>query len=723
MSETRNFESQFDALVKGIHGDPFALLGPHETDSGLIVRTLLPGAHSVQLLAPDGSFIADARPAFKGMIFEALLPVAGPYVLSIDWGQTRQVVEDPYSFGVLLSDYDLYLFGEGRHRELATCLGAQLITIGDVPGVRFAVWAPNARRVSVVGNFNNWDGRRHPMRFRPGVGVWEIFVPRLCSGEVYKYEILGADGLLPLKADPMARQTVTPPATGSIIASFQADLPRPSALRGTEKPGLDKPLSIYEVHAPSWMRHFNGKSYSWQELAERLIPYATDIGFTHIELLPIMGHPFGGSWGYQPLSQFAPMPELGTPQDFADFVDRCHDAGLGVILDWVPAHFPTDKHGLAQFDGTALYEHADPREGFHQDWNTLIFNLGRVEVREFLIASALFWLEYFNVDGLRVDAVASMLYRDYSRKAGEWIPNKYGGRENLESVSFLQELSAVVSERCAGALLIAEESTAWPGVTKMSGDGGLGFTHKWNMGWMHDTLSYVGEDSINRRYHHDKMTFGLVYAFSERFVLPISHDEVVHGKRSLIGRMPGDEWQRFANLRAYLGFMWTNPGKKLLFMGCEFGQLTEWNHDSELAWPLLQQESHRGIQGVVRALNELYRGTPALYQRDNDPGGFRWVVGDDRAQSVFAYLRLGEEGTSDVLVVCNFTPMPRYHYRVGVPPGIWTEVLNTDAGGFGGSNIGNAGKMTAELIPSHGYSHSIELTLPPLATIILSAEP
>ena len=566
MLDTPASDPALEALVNGTHGDPFAILGPHVMAEGIIVRALLPGARAVKLISVSGAPLADASPTYQGILFEAQLPRKEDYRLEIDWGHDRQVTEDPYAFGTCISDFDLYLMGEGRHRELATCLGAQLITIGDVPGVRFAVWAPNARRVSVVGNFNNWDGRRNPMRLRLGAGIWEIFIPRLAAGEVYQYEILGQHGILPLKADPMARQVQVPPAKGSIVAGPSYTDCQSLGLRQTKNTGHDQPLSIYEVHAPSWMRHFNGKSYSWDELADRLIPYASDLGFTHIELLPIMGHPFGGSWGYQPLSQFAPMPELGTPADFARFVDRCHAGGLGLILDWVPAHFPTDSHGMAQFDGTALYEHADPREGFHQDWNTLIYNLGRTEVREFLVASALFWLEHYRVDGLRVDAVASMLYRDYSRKQGEWIPNQYGGRENLESVSFLQELSLVIEERCPGALLIAEESTAWPGVTKSAREGGLGFTYKWNMGWMHDTLNYIGEDSIHRRHHHDQMTFGIVYAFSEQFVLPISHDEVVHGKKSLLGRMPGDEWQRFANLRAYLGFMWTNPGKKLLFM-------------------------------------------------------------------------------------------------------------------------------------------------------------
>ncbi len=711
-------ELGFDALVNGTHGDPFAVLGPHDG----LVRALLPGAKSVKILArASGKVIGQMRPAYADILFEGRPETAEPYLLEIDWGSSQQITEDPYSFGNLLSELDIYLLAEGRHRDIGTALGAHVMNFGEITGVRFAVWAPNAKRVSVVGNFNNWDGRRHPMRAR-AAGIWEIFVPRLGPGESYKYEILGPHGIVPLKADPVASQAEIPPATASVVADPVMPVPKFAPLRRTEPAGLDKPLSIYEVHAASWMRHYDGKSYSWEELADRLIPYAKDLGFTHLELLPIMGHPFGGSWGYQPLSQFAPMPELGPPQAFAKFVDTCHEHGLGVILDWVPAHFPTDAHGLAEFDGTKLYEHADPREGFHNDWNTLIYNLGRFEVRGFLIASALYWLEHFGVDGLRVDAVASMLYRDYSRKAGEWVPNQYGGRENLESISFLQELSKAIEERCPGALLIAEESTAWPGVSKPADQGGLGFSHKWNMGWMHDTLHYIEEDPVNRRFHHDLLTFGLIYAFSEKFVLPISHDEVVHGKRSLFGRMPGDDWQRFANLRAYLGFMWSHPGKKLLFMGCEFGQPTEWNHDAELSWHLLQFETHRGIQGTLRALNKLYATEPALFQKDFDPAGFRWLVGDDREQSVFAYLRFGEDGTSPILAVCNFTPIPRHNYRIGVPAGGWREIFNSDAAGFGGSDTGNAGTIHATPDPAHGYLDSIAITLPPLATILLRQE-
>jgi 1,4-alpha-glucan branching enzyme len=715
----------FAALADGRHGDPFAVLGCHKAAGGFVIRALAPGAKAITVIAREtGTTLGTLAPHGDGVVFEGRLDHRYPYRLKIDWGAATQITEDPYSFPPLLGELDLYLLAEGRHRDLATCLGARLMEVGGVPGVRFAVWAPNAQRVSVVGDFNLWDGRRHPMRLRPQAGVWELFIPRLEPGTIYKYEILGSQGILPLKADPVARQIEMPPATASIVAD-PAAIPRHSApLRDSKSPRDDEALAIYEVHATSWMRHYDGLPYSWDELAARLIPYVTDLGFTHIEFLPVMGHPFGGSWGYQPLSQFAPMPEHGSPQDFARFVDRCHEAGLGVILDWVPAHFPTDTHGLVRFDGTALYEHADPREGFHQDWNTLIYNHGRNEVRGFLIASALFWLEHFGVDGLRVDAVASMLYRDYSRPVGQWIPNARGGRENLEAISFLQELSRAIAERCPGALLIAEESTAWPGVSKPTDQGGLGFTHKWNMGWMHDTLHYMQEDPINRRYHHDQMTFSLVYAFSEHFVLPISHDEVVHGKRSLLGRMPGDDWQRFANLRAYLGFMWTHPGKKLLFMGSEFGQPTEWNHDGEVSWHLLQHHAHRGVQSMMRDLNTIYRREPALHQRDFDPGGFRWVIGDDREQSIFAYLRFGHDGTAPALVVCNLTPVPRHNYALGVPGAkTWREIFNSDEAVYGGSNVGNRGALAVSGTGLHGLPASIALTLPPLAAIILQPVP
>ena len=711
-----------EAIAHARHGDPFAILGPHDGS----VRAFIPGADSVSVIDRDtGMVAAELARLHPAGFFAGTVGAHGPYRLRIQQGAAQWETEDPYSFPPVLGDLDVYLLAEGRHLDFGRALGAHPAEMDGVPGVRFAVWAPNAQRCSVVGDFNDWDGRRHPMRKRHGPGVWELFVPRIGPGAFYKYEILGPSGeLLPLKADPVAWAAQIPPLTASIVAD---DMEYPwtdaewIASRGARQ-AEGAPITIYEVHAGSWSPAALMGVDGWDRLADQLVPYAAGLGFTHLELLPIMEHPFGGSWGYQPLGQFAPSSRLGPPEAFSRFVDRCHSAGLGVILDWVPAHFPTDEYGLARFDGTALYEHQDPREGFHKDWNTLIYNLGRNEVRAFLIGSALFWLEHYHADGIRVDAVASMLYRDYSRNAGEWVPNRYGGRENLESVSFLQDLSRAVATRVPGAVLIAEESTAWPGVTKPADEGGLGFTYKWNMGWMHDTLHYIEEQPVYRRYHHSEIAFGLVYAFSEKFVLPISHDEVVYGKGSLIGKMPGDRWQKFANLRAYLGFMWTHPGKKLMFMGGEIAQEREWNHDHGLDWHLLDQPGHRGIQALMRDLNGLYRSTPALHERDCTPDGFRWVVLDDADQSVFAYLRLGGETATPVLIVCNFTPVPRYGYRLGVPQGgAWREVLNTDAAVYGGSNVGNDGTVQADNAPSHDLPASLLLTLPPLATLVLTA--
>ena len=699
------------ALLEARHGDPFAVLGPH----GGEVRALIPGATAVvAVMAGTTAALAEGPAGFWTG------PVTGPYRLHIAFPRGTHETADPYSFGPTLGPLDLHLLAEGRHRELGHVLGAHEVTIDGTAGTRFAVWAPNASRVSVVGNFNAWDSRRHPMRHYSDIGVWDLFIPGIGAGEIYKYDIRGQHGqILPQKADPVAWRAEIAPATGSIVASGAKLRWTDAAWMQRRAQGPTAPMSIYEVHAGSWAPHAENGS-SWAALADRLAPYCAGMGFTHIELLPVMEHPFGGSWGYQPLGQFAPSAPLGPPEDFARFVDRCHALGVGVILDWVPAHFPTDAHGLAQFDGTHLYEHADPREGFHPDWNTNIFNLGRNEVRGFLIAGALFWLEHYHVDGLRVDAVASMLYRDYSRKHDEWVPNQYGGRENLESVSFLQELSRAVAEHQPGAVLIAEESTAWPGVTRPADEGGLGFHYKWNMGWMHDTLHYMAELPVYRRWHHGEITFGLVYAFSERFVLPLSHDEVVYGKGSLIRKMPGDEWQKFANLRAYFGFMWAYPGKKLLFMGGEFAQDREWNHDIGLDWHLLDDPKHRGVQSLVRDLNAAYRDTPALHHGDNDGAGFRWVLVDDAQDSVFAWARLG--GGPPVLAVCNFTPVPRHGFRLGVPQGgHWAEIANTDAGTYGGSNVGNMGGVEADEQPAHGFSHSVALTLPPLATLILRA--
>ncbi|OCR21582.1 glycogen branching protein [Pseudomonas syringae] len=719
--------ADMDALIRAEHRDPFSVLGPHgDGANGQFIRAYLPDALSVSVLARDGERelgplqMSEVPGFFVGHFTEAQ-----PYLLKINWAGGEQITEDPYSFGPLLGEMDLYLFAEGNHRDLSSCLGAQVKNVDGIDGVRFSVWAPNARRVSVVGGFNNWDGRRHTMRLRHPTGVWEVFVPRLKPGEVYKYEILGADGILPLKADPMALATTMPPDTASKVAApLQFDWKDDAWLASrADRHAANAPLSIYELHAGSWQKEQNEegewRQYNWHELGERLIPYVKELGFTHIELMPIMEHPFGGSWGYQLLAQFAPTARYGSPEDFAAFVNACHEAEIGVILDWVPAHFPTDTHGLAQFDGTALYEYANPQEGFHQDWDTLIYNLGRTEVHGFMLASGLHWLKHFHVDGLRVDAVASMLYRDYSRKAGEWVPNRFGGRENLEAIDFLRHLNDVVNLEVPGALVIAEESTAWPGVSQTTQQGGLGFAYKWNMGWMHDTLHYMQQDPIHRAHHHSELSFGLMYAWSEKFILPISHDEVVHGKHSLIDKMPGDRWQKFANLRAYLTFMWTHPGKKLLFMGCEFGQWREWNHDEQLDWYLLQYAEHIGVKTLVSDLNRIYREEKALHERDTEPMGFQWLIGDDAANSVFAWLRWSKEG-EPLLVVANLTPVPRVNYRVGVPfAGKWSELLNSDAETYAGSNFGNGGAVQTQDSKSHGMPASLELNLPPLAVLIL----
>lgn len=716
-----------EALIRGEHGDPFSILGPHAFAHGLTIRTYLPGALGVELIdAVSGEVLGSLEQSSVPGLFSIRIEQQVPYRYRITWSSGVQETEDPYAFGQLLGEMDLYLFAEGNHRELGKSLGAQFTTHEGVQGVRFSVWAPNARRVSVVGGFNGWDGRRHPMRLRQPSGVWELFIPRLTPGEVYKYEILGRDGLLPLKADPMALATELPPATGSVVsAPLQFDWHDDHWLEQRQaRQGYQAPMSIYELHAASWRREGGeeGRLLSWKELSEQLIPYVQQLGFTHIELMPIMEHPFGGSWGYQLLSQFAPTARHGSPADFAAFVDACHQAGIGVILDWVPAHFPTDAHGLGQFDGTALYEYAHPFEGFHQDWDTYIYNLGRTEVHGFMLASALHWLRAYHIDGLRVDAVASMLYRDYSRKDGEWIPNRFGGRENLESIDFLRHLNDVVAQEVPGALVIAEESTAWPGVSRPTQEGGLGFAYKWNMGWMHDSLKYVAEDPLHRQHHHHQLTFGLLYAFSEHFVLPISHDEVVHGKRSLLDKMPGDRWQKFANLRLYLSFMWSHPGKKLLFMGCEFGQWREWNHDHELDWYLLRYGEHKGVQQLVSDLNGLYRHEPALHQLDGSAEGFAWLIGDDATNSVFAWLRHDKDG-SPLLVVHNFTPQPRNGYRIGVPKeGAWHVLLNSDAERYAGSNAGSQGGLFSESVASHGQPQSLSLDLPPLATLVIKPQ-
>ncbi|MDT8998270.1 1,4-alpha-glucan branching protein GlgB [Paucibacter sp. APW11] len=721
--------SERAALIEGRHGDAFAVLGLHADGQGrLQMRALLPGATAVSLIeAASGKVLVELQQAGDGL-FEATVPRRRKrfgYRLAVRWSAEQEQPEhyaDAYAFGPLLDEQDLTLFAQGGHPRPWQLLGAQPLLIDGVSGVRFAVWAPNAARVSVVGSFNNWDGRRHAMRRRHQAGVWEIFVPHAAVGDLYKYELLAADGrLLPLKADPYARAAQLRPETASVVAALPNALPLPAVRAAANR--RDAPISIYEVHAASWRRS-DGAWPSWDELAATLPAYAADLGFTHLELLPISEHPFDGSWGYQTLGLFAPSARFGPPEGFARFVAACHQQGLGLLLDWVPAHFPSDAHGLAQFDGTALYEYADPREGFHRDWNTLIYNFGRHEVAQFLAGSALYWGECWGVDGLRVDAVASMLYRDYSRPAGEWLPNAQGGRENLEAIALFKRINETLGRELPGAITVAEESTSFPGVSAPTGAGGLGFHYKWNMGWMNDTLRYIHEDPIHRKWHHDKISFGLVYAFSENFVLPISHDEVVHGKGSMLGKMPGDPkdptaWQQFATLRAYYGFMWGHPGKKLLFMGQEFAQASEWNHDASLPWQLLDDARHAGVQRLVRDLNRLYRERPSLHRLDCEAAGFEWLISEDRDHSVFAWLRRDAKGDGkgeETIVICNFTPVPRPGYRLPVPDGhgAWREVLNTDAEIYGGSNQGN---LQAELPVQEG---AISLLLPPLATLMLA---
>ena len=626
-----------------------------------------------------------------------------------------------------LTDYDLYLFGEGTHSRIYEKLGAHLETVKGKKGVRFAVWAPNARQVSVVGDFNGWNGGTHPMSPRGNSGVWELFVPGLGEGELYKYDIVSNVAAYRVqKADPYAFEFERPPRTAAVVTDLDAFAWGDGewmAKRGPRN-AHDAPIAVYEVHLGSWMRGDGGRYLTYLEAAERLAAYCLDLGFTHVELLPITEHPFDGSWGYQPTGYFAPTSRFGKPAEFMAFVDHLHRNGIGVILDWVPAHFPSDEHGLGYFDGTHLYEHADPRMGKHQDWGTLIFNYGRHEVRNFLLGSALFWLDRYHLDGVRVDAVASMLYLDYSRKAGEWVPNEYGGNENLAAVSFLKMFNERAYAEFPGVMTIAEESTAWPMVSRPTYLGGLGFGFKWNMGWMHDVLQYMTEDPVHRKYHHDKLTFGLLYAFTENFVLPFSHDEVVHGKGSMVNKMPGDEWQQYANLRALYGFMWTHPGKKLLFMGQEFGQRAEWNHDHSLEWWVTRFPFHAGLQALLRDLNRIYREEPALHEVDFTPRGFEWIDANDREQSVLAYLRRASDPADFLVVAANFTPVPRHGYRIGVPEFTsYRELVNTDAAIYGGADVGNLGHVQAQAIPCHGRPASLSLTLPPLATLVFKPEP
>ena len=699
--------------------DPFGSLGRHRD----VVRTYQPGALSVDVIARETGQPLSTLVQTKPGLFEGELESALPYVLRIAWPGDQQETEDPYAFGPVLSNEDLMAIAGGEPFRLAERLGAIPRRLEDVDGVAFSVWAPNARRVSLIGDFNGWNGARHPMRLRHGAGVWEIFMPRLGPGERYKFEIESANGTVGRKADPLARASETPPATASVVAPLLDhawdDADWMSGRGARHHAGA--PISIYEIHAGSWRRPWDGRAHhDWDDLADHLVPYVTGLGFTHVQLMPIMEHPFGGSWGYQPLGQFAPTARYGGPEGLARFVDRCHQAGLGVILDWVPAHFPNDAHGLERFDGTALYEHADPREGFHPDWNTLIYNLGRDEVATFLIASALHWLDRFHIDGLRVDAVASMLYRDYSRKAGEWTPNIHGGRENLEAIAFLRRLNTEVARRFPSAITIAEESTAWPGVTAPTEQGGLGFSYKWNMGWMNDTLRYMHRDPVHRGWHGGDLGFGLTYAFTERFVLPLSHDEVVHGKGSLLSKMPGDPWRQFANLRALLALMWAHPGKKLLFMGGEIGQRREWNHDRELDWALADAPEHAGLQRLVGDLNRLYRDEGALHHTDVDSRGFRWLAENRDQDGVFIFERLSFHGGAPIIVAVNMTPEPRHRRAVPVAlPGRWAEILNTDAATYGGGDVGNQGGVVSA---AKDGSETLSLTLPPLAAIFLRYE-
>ena len=719
-----------DAIVAGTSDDPFAVLGRHRVivdgKPALLVRTMQPAASDVQLVTDDRVYGMQRRR--PDGLFEATLPFEGrpedfAYRFRVREGGVPRDVIDPYQFGHVLTDFDLHLFGEGTHYRAWEKLGAHRLSIGSVTGVHFAVWAPNAQRVSVIGDFNHWDGRAHVMRRLVPSGVWEIFVPDLTDGDCYKFEVRTTAGHLLHKADPYARRFEVPPNTASIIWTDSRYEWRDQDWltdRASHDTWRERPMAVYEVHPGSWRRvPEEGNRYqTYRELAASLVPYVREMGFTHIELMPIMEHPFSGSWGYQVIGFFAPTSRFGTPDDFRFFVDECHRHGIGVILDWVPGHFPKDRHGLAEFDGTALYEHADPRKGEHQDWGTLIFNYGRNEVRSFLFSNALFWLEEFHIDGLRVDAVASMLYLDYSRT--EWIPNQYGGRENLEAVAFLQQLNTLTHGRVPGTMTIAEESTAWPAVSRPVYVGGLGFSYKWNMGWMHDMLQYMHEDPVHRRWHHGQITFSMLYAFTENFILPFSHDEVVHGKGSMLSKMPGDVWQKHATLRALYGYMYGHPGKKLIFMGAEFGQWREWNYDASLDWHLLGEEMHEALRRWVQDLNHIYQREPSLHQIDFEGSGFRWIDCQDNENSVISMIRRGRDPQDFTVMIANFTPVPRPAYRIGVPEWGWyRELLNSDSERYGGSNMGNGGGVHTEATPAHGFDQSISLTVPPLGFLLL----
>ncbi|MDZ7577517.1 MAG: 1,4-alpha-glucan branching protein GlgB [Candidatus Nanopelagicales bacterium] len=710
--------SELDRLVDGAHHDPHSLLGPHKYQDAITVRVLRPLAESVRVIVGDKHY--DLKHEHRGVWVGVLpIPEVPDYSLDVTFDGRSAASDDPYRFLPTLGEIDIYLIGEGRHEELWTVVGAHRHVYeslhGPVTGTSFAVWAPSAMGVRILGDFNFWDGSGNPMRSLGSSGVWELFLPGVGEGAKYKFAILGADFVWREKADPLAFATECPPQNASVVFTSNYEWRDADWMRRRAKADQHNgPLSIYEVHLGSWRQ---GLSYA--ALAEELTDYVTQQGFTHVEFLPVTEYPYEPSWGYQVTSYFAPSSRFGNPDEFRYLVDRLHQAGIGVIMDWVPAHFPKDDWALSRFDGTPLYEHPDPRRGEQPDWGTYVFNFGRREVRNFLVASAVFWLETFHIDGLRVDAVASMLYLDYSRKAGEWLPNEYGGRENLEAVAFIQEMNATVYRRCPGIVTIAEESTAWPGVTRPTHLGGLGFGLKWSMGWMHDTLDYVSREPIYRQYHHSEMTFSMMYAYTEQFVLPLSHDEVVHGKGSLINKMPGDRWQQLATLRAYLAFMWAHPGKQLLFMGGEFAQSSEWSEARSLDWWLLDYPEHRGVQACVRDLNSAYRATPAVWQRDHDPSGFEWVDANDSAGNVFSWLRFGADCPAMACVV-NMSPVVRYDYRMGLPQaGRWEELINTDATAYGGSGVGNLGGVQTDETPWHNRPTSASMTLPPLAAVWL----
>lgn len=729
----KNKKNNINAVESAYHADPFSILGLHQDKCSdyLIVTTFQPYADEVSIVDKRTQKVLSKLTKInnQGLYSQKLRrKISFDYQLKITKDNTNQLIDDVFSFSPTLGEIDIHLLNEGNHQKPYEKLGAHCITHQDVKGVSFALWAPNASYVSVVGDFNHWDGRIHPLQnishHGQKSGYWNIFIPEIYAGCMYKFELKDGHGdLLPIKADPYGIQAQYRPETASIVYAEKSydwqdkDWLAQRSIRNARASAI----SIYEVHLGSWRKDENNQYLNYRDIANQLIPYAVEMGFTHLQLMPVSEYPFDGSWGYQPVGLFAPTARFGSSEDFQYFVDTCHQANLGLLIDWVPGHFPDDQHGLAKFDGSHLYEHADPRQGFHPDWNTLIYNYGRVEVSNFLRASALHWLDKFHVDGIRVDAVASMLYLDYSREDGEWIPNKHGGRENLEAVEFLQRFNEDLYSQYPGTFSVAEESTSWPGVSQPTHAGGLGFGYKWNMGWMNDSLSYMQQDPIHRSFHHNELSFSLVYAFSENFILPISHDEVVHGKGSILARMPGDTWQKFANLRAYYGFMWAHPGKKLLFMGCEFAQGKEWDHDNQLDWQQLEVHWHSGVQRLIKDLNMVYRHTPALYEKDCESDGFCWLDHNNAQQSIYSFIRFGEDKQNPVIVVCNFTPQSHHQFSIGVPvAGQYQEIINSDADIYGGSNLGNFSDVSSIDIPWQGQAQQIKITVPPLSTLIFS---